>query len=200
MILLQSIPCICKSLNFFQINLPANHEVISCCFECSDQLIIPVHYAMKFIYKVWRTIIFSKFILCFSLFLLNFLELYPFCISKIWINKSIILNNHLFYFQKSNQASFATVTTFFLLFSYQQFFFWITRLWYYLKYTQKNQEIFWKKSEQFIFFQVQSRKDYTIAIKKHFTHNDYFSLVSIFKNVFVKKHWLKNDKKRFPIN
>ena len=51
-----------------------------------------------------------------------------------------------------------------------------------------------------LFLKFKIGKNHSIAIKKHFKHNDYVSFKSTSGKCFVKISGLKNDTKKFPIS
>jgi hypothetical protein len=72
--------------------------------------------------------------------------------SRIWIDKSRILNNYLFYFQLKTIKLALQLSLYFISFAVRNNFFMINQTWYFLVCTKESQEISWTKFNQHTVF------------------------------------------------
>ena len=137
----------------------------SCSFESSEQFIIPVTYAMQFVLKVWFIVSYLSSISGCLVFPSFFSRLIRFCIDKIWMDKSSVLNLSFIYFQTKIIKLAFQMSHIYSSLQSPIIFPWITRLCHCLLFAQENCDIFWKKFNQYFVSQVQSLKDHFITVK-----------------------------------
>jgi len=117
------------------------------CFETSEQLIIPVSYAMQFVLKVDLSLFCPGSISESPYFCLISRRLSALACRSEWIKLVPWIVSVFILKQRQLSWLHKCLNIFFSL----QFsiFFWITRPWYCLVCTQGNQEISWKKFDQY---------------------------------------------------
>jgi len=121
-------------------------------FESSYQLIIPIYYAMKFISKVGLITLFCPdYVSNYPYFCSISPRFISFCMSRIWMDKSNFRNLFPFLFSKPRQPSWlCNCPHIYFPLQLSIILFLNEQTWYCMVYTQENQEISWKKSDQYI--------------------------------------------------